>query len=319
MLDTTIAGVFRRAVTVNGDANKKSGARFRFALSTLLPALALVAAQSAHGALLGVTTGAPMITTTGFDISNTFVPGTGGTLTINGNQGSSAAQVTNSIQLTAAEVAANSKHMIFGCSTLGVSTSTCATPNSPSSSYVLTANFDASGAFTGGSLTVLGYIDVDTSISNGYGQDNFNGTPSGTLLVANLNAVGFRLNTGGSVTNGSNTSYYDFLTLDFKGTVTGGDLKNSIYDPNNVVSGLMNSVQIFSGSAAPYTVPFANVASVTNPFTTNFACGNGDNLNRPCAGTLDTMVPLPATAWLLGSGLAGLLGMATRSRKTRKC
>ncbi len=135
------------------------GGWFRSAITTLLPVLALLAVSSAHAALIGITPSYPDFTTSGSDINYVWTPGTGGTLTINGNAGAGAAQVNQSIKFFSADTT----HSIYGCSTLGISTTTCATPNSPNSFYSLTANFNASGVFTGGTLTALGYVDASSA------------------------------------------------------------------------------------------------------------------------------------------------------------
>ncbi len=292
--------------------NCKLSKWLRSVITTLLPTFVLATAPLAHAALIGVQPFYPDITTNGFDVSNTFTPGVGGTLTINGNQGSLLgglpAQVGQSIKFFPSDTA----HNIYGCSTLGISTTSCATPNSPNSSYVLTANLNASGAFISGTLTILGYIDADTTTS-GYQAFDFNGAaaggaPTGTLLTADLTAMGFNGSVGASA--------YDLLKLDFTGMVTGGDFYNSSYDPGNLVSLLMNATRVYSGNSNPYAAPYGQSwDNVTTPFTKNFACGNGDNTYRPCLGSIDTYIPIPAAAWLFGSGLLSLLGIAARSRK----
>src|SRR3990172_11400316 len=212
----------------------------RSAVAVLLSTVALIAAPSAHAALIDVTPSYPDITTSGSDINYAWTAGTGGTLTINGNAGSGAAQVNQSVKFFAADTT----HSIYGCSTLGISTTTCATPNSPSSFYSLAANFNASGAFTGGTLTILGYIDA--SSTSGYQAYDWNraaagGAPTGTLLTASLTDFGF---------NGSyGAATYDNLVLDFSMALTGGDFFTAGYTGNGLRWG---AGRVYSGSTAPY-------------------------------------------------------------------
>lgn len=275
-----------------------SRGRFRSAVAMLFYTSVLMAAPLAEAALIGISPSYPDITTNFSDINYAWTPGTGGVLTINGNSGSGAAQVSQSVKLFSADTT----HSIYGCSTLGISTTTCATPNSPSSYYSLTANFNASGTFTGGTLTVLGYVDA--SSASGYQAYDWNGAaaggaPTGTLLTANLTGFGF---------NGSyGTATYDNLVLDLSIALTGGDFFTAGYTGN----GLRWGGYVYSGSTAPYGASWDLQPA---PFTKSFSCGNGDT-TKPCNATMDTYVPIPAAIWLFGSGLAGLLGFVKRSRK----
>jgi hypothetical protein len=279
------------------------GGWFRSAIITLLPAFSLMVVSSAHAALIGIVPSYPDVTTSGSDINYVWTPGTGGSLTINGNAGSGTppAQANQSLYFFSGDTL----HSIYGCSTLGISTTTCATPNSPNSFYSLTANFDASGAFTGGALSMLGYVDA--SSASGYQAYDWNGAaaggaPTGTLLTANLTDFGFK-GVYGSAT-------YDVLQLDFSITLTGGDFFTAGYTGNGLkwVGG-----HVYSGSSAPYGGDWDLQAA---PFTKSFSCGNGD-ATKPCLATLDTYVPVPAAVWLFGSGLVGLLGVAGRRRASR--
>lgn len=259
---------------------------------------------SAHAALIGVTPSYPDITTSGSDINYAWTAGTGGTLTINGSSGPGAAYVNQTVKFFSGDT----PHYICQGTT-----SSC----NVSSTYSLTANFNASGTFTSGSLTVLGYVDA--SSTSGYQAYDWNGAaaggaPTGTLLTANLTGFGFRSNTGGSVTYNSVISYNDRLLLDFTIQATGGDFLTAGYTGH----GLKWSGDVYSGSSAPYAKPYGSDWDLqAAPFTKSFACGNGDNNNRPCSATLNTFVPVPAAVWLFGPGLVGLMGFAARSRKAR--
>jgi hypothetical protein len=279
-----------------------SGRWFQSAVAVLLSTLALMAAPSAQAALIPISPSYPDITTSGSDINYAWTAGIGGTLTINGNAGTGAAQVNQSVKFSSADIT----HTIYGCSTLGISTTTCATPNSPSSYYSLTANFNAGGTFTGGTLTILGYVDA--SSTSGYQAYDWNGAAAGgastgTLLTANLIDFGFNGSAGAAAT-------YDNLILDFSIALTGGDFFTAGYTGNGLRWG---AGRVYSGSSAPYGGSWDLQAA---PFTKSFSCGNGDT-TKLCYATMDTYVPVPAAVWLFGSGLVGLLGIATRSRKAR--
>jgi hypothetical protein len=258
------------------------GGWFRSAIITLLPTLALMVAPSAHAALIGVQPAWPDITTNSTDITYSFVTGTGGTMTINGTAASNLAAQT--VKFFNGDVA----HNICASNVLNSSCNPAT-----QTTYSLTANFNASGIFTGGTLSILGYVDGDTSSNTTY-QPYAGLANSGTLLTANLTAFGFNGSAG--------TSIYDNLLLDFTGIRTGGDF--------GAFHGLKWNGHVNSSGLATYG---GNWDLQAAPFTKSFSCTGASG----CLSTLDTFVPLPAAFWLFGSGLIGLFGVATRARKRR--
>lgn len=245
----------------------------------LVPGTLLATASPVHAALLGLVPTYPDITTNATDINYAYVAGAGGTLTINGSAASNLVQQT--IKFSVGDFA----HYICAGTTASCN---------PNSTYSLTANFDVGGNFTGGSLSILGYVDASTA--SGY-QAYAGLANTGTLLTANLTGFGF---------NGSSaTSTYDNLVLEFGIAAYGGDLF-SAYGSGN---GLRWSGRVNSGGSAVYG---GNWDLQAAPMTQSFAC-----TGTSCASTLNTFIPVPAAVWLFGSGLAGLMGIAARARKAR--
>jgi len=243
--------------------------------------------SSAHGALIGVTPAWPTITTASTDVTYNFVTGTGGVMTINGTAASNLASQT--IKFFSGDAAHNicaSNIINSSCNPVTQTT------------YSLTANFDASGFFSGGTLNILGYVDGDTSTNTTY-QPYGGLANSGTLLTANLTAIGFNGQSG--------TSAYDNLVLDFTYALTGGDF-NLLYPGGD--GGLKWNGRVNTGGLATYG---GNWDAQASPFTKSFSCTGSSG----CVSTLNTYVPLPAAVWLFGSGLIGMFGFATRPRKRR--
>ena len=292
MLGTTISGFFRRTVSGHGGMKNNSGVRFRSTLSMLLPILAFVATQSAQGALLGPDpVGYPDITSS--SIINYNYTGSGGTLTITGNFSGNTSSQT--IKMSAADI--GSVRMVCASNVVA---SGC-NPSVSKTTYSLSANFDASGNFLNGTVSVGGYVNGVT----GYGgyQPYVGLANSGTLLTASLGALGFYAAPTTTIhPTSTTTTTYNQLKLVFTGALTGGDFNNGSYGFGGVIwNGPVNS------GGAPI--------STTTPFTQSFSsCSGSTGCAQP---TLDTVVPLPAAAWLLGSGLAGLLGVAGRRRDVR--
>lgn len=258
---------------------------FRSAVSALFPLLVLIAAPSAHGALIGVPPSYPDIT----DGANTDITynwtGSSGTMTINGRFGTLSDQTFQKVAFSALD----NNHQVCNSNVLN---STCNAVSA--TNYTLTANFNAGGLFSGGTLSISGYIDGDPTTS---GYQPLAGYTSGTLLTANLTAMGFYGQAGDST--------YDQIVLDFTGNLTGGDFYNKSYG-NDV--GLRWGGRVNSSGLAPYGGSWDTL--MAGVFQKSFACTSG------CQSSLDTyVVPVPAAVWLFGSGLIGLIGVGRRGRR----
>lgn len=258
---------------------KLFGGWFRSVVAMLLPALALVATQSAHGATIPLPVSYPAIDTKYTNINYVYT-GSGGTMTINGYQSGGTALQTITFD---GSTSYRLRTPADGALTL----------------FTLTANFNASGAFvsTGSTLTIGGVVDTSTAA----GIQPYAGLAnSGTLLTANLTDFGFY--------GHASTSTSDVLEIDFLISATGGDLFNAGYGPGE---GLRWTGNVSTGN--PLAPPVGGVwssAAFTN--TAGFSCSG-----TACASQLTTYVPVPAAVWLFGSGLLGLFGIATRRRATR--
>lgn len=155
-------------------------------------------------------------------------------------------------------------------------------------SYNLSAKFDANGNF----VTLGSTISIKGTTTN----PNFQ---SGTILTANLTQLGFSGGTGCGTGSGCGSFYFTF---------------------NNSVAGDM---------AAYYGGYSGVIASTTNMVTGStwnpgWTSGTWDpsNNNNPgfflrrsftATSNVDTFVPLPAAAWLFGSGLIGLVAITRRN------
>lgn len=266
---------------------KVPGGLLRSTIAISLIGLALMNSQAANAALIGVVPSYPDITTNSTDITYSFVTSVGGTMTINGRL--TADQVSQTIKLSAADV--GNVRMICASNVVA---SAC-NPAVSLTSYSLIANFDANGTFTGGTLSVGGYVNGVYNYT-GY-QPQAGLANSGTLLTATLSAMGFNGSAG--------TAAYDHLALDFTLTNTNGDLSHVV---SGFAGGLIWHGDVNTAGVATYG---GNWDLQATPFKKSFSC-----TGSACNSTLDTYVPVPAAVWLFGSALTGLFGFATRT--TRK-
>ncbi len=241
-------------------------------------AVTVLATPSAFGALLGLSPSFPDINSSaGAKISYNWddINNTGGVLTIQGSLYSA----NKSLQLIS--FAGEPSHYLGP---------TAAAPGP--TDYLLTANFDASGMFTGGSVSILGYVtpfnssNVNDGITPPAGWAN-----TGTVLTGTLTDFGFL----GDATAAAGT---DLLRMDFRMTPTGGDLYTLGYTNGG---GVIASGNVGGGPGAPWTN-----SAFQQDFATCATCGTA---------TVDTFVPVPAAAWLFMSGLIGLGSVAKRKRQ----
>jgi hypothetical protein len=149
---------------------------------------------------------------------------------------------------------------------------------------------DGSGpvsVITNGTLAINATINGSGALSGGSisigGTIPSLGYNSGTLLTGSLSQVGFP-------TTGSGGT---FDPLEFLFSATGGDLA-SLYDPT-ASNGVILS---FSGYPGSWANDFSNITA-----------------GQPAPGVADVFAPVPGAVWLLGSGLAVLLGFG-RGRRT---
>lgn len=100
---------------------------------------------------------------------------------------------------------------------------------------------------------------------------------------------------------------------------TSGDGSNDIvfsYDPsiNAFTTGESQTYKITSGSGTISASDFMNYQSVGGKNGSWYAAAHVQNtlsggINSAWVGATVTPTPIPAAAWLFGSGLAGLIGM----------
>lgn len=287
--------------------------------AALLSAFALMAAQTAHAALLpGFPSGMfPDVNTASPDITYDFTAGVGGVMTINGRNTSPSTATPPSVPNT------SSQSIDFSSSAAGCATGSTSGPgggacylydiagttatNQRFTQYNLTANFDANGLFTGGTVSILGYLSPTGLANAPAGWNN-----SGTVLSANLVDFGF---------SGTSGASNDTLHVQFNLAVTGGDLFALGYTGGwaNYVGGVSTGLT-GSGTSplAAANTTYGSSATDWDGLTTGTqqrAFMQDFSYCTGCSATLDTMVPAPGAVWLFGSGLSALVGFARRSKK----
>ena len=293
------------------------GGWFRSVIITLLPALALMATQSVHAALISIPQGFPDVNTASPDITYDFTAGVGGIMTINGrNTSPSTAAVPNQPNVSSQSIDFSS--LATGCatgSTSGPGSGACylydvagtTSTTERFTQYNLTANFNKDGFFTGGTVSIIGYLSPTGLANAPAGWAN-----SGTVLSAALANFGF---------SGTPGTSNDTLRAQFLFTLTGGDLYTLGYRRGglNYVSG------VSTGLTGTGTSPLAAANTAYGTSATNWDGLTTGTQQRAfmqdfsyctgCTATLDTMVPIPGAVWLFGSGLIALIGIARRRTK----
>jgi hypothetical protein len=211
--------------------------------------------------------------------------------------------------------------------------------------WLADANLAASISFGVTGISSEGSMDWNTtqewlSAMNTYGGTGYLGFSNWQLPpVSRIDGTDFGMTTtfsvDGTTDNGYNLSAPGSL---YEGSIasalahmyhnTLGNL--SLYDLNGQLSGC--------NTASPFcltnTGPFDNISQFfwsiddyyyvpqINSWQFNFYAGRQDYLNRGLTaaawavhpGDIGSPVPIPATAWLFGSGLLGLIGIARRKR-----
>ena len=168
-----------------------------------------------------------------------------------------------------------------------------------------------------------------------YFLDQSNDLPDGTnylavFLTEGFSAIDFNVSTLEPLNNiaGSNFGIQDFgFNTTYAGTITAGDFSNlpdgwsvsiaqdgfgkfefAVSDGGNSRTDQLSfSINVAGNTINDYYQYAAHVAG----FTTQ-SCTSG-----PCTSAwfgVGTPVPVPAAAWLFGSGLLGLIGVARRQR-----
>ncbi len=246
----------------------------RFVAAGIVSA-AILATPCAFGALLGVTPVFPDVNSSnGAKIDYSWDSITGGVLTVQG----SLLSANKSYQLIS--FAGEQSHYLSATSG----------GNPGGTDYKLTANFNTSGIFTGGSVSILGFVSPRNSSNIIDGNTPPLGwANSGTILTGSLTNFGYQ----GTTTP---DTAVDDLRMDFFMTPTGGDLYSLGYTTWGGA--------IVAGNVSGWTggTDWTNSA-FQQSFATCASCGTA---------TVDTVVPVPAAAWLFISGLIGLGSLAKR-------
>lgn len=303
---------------------KMLGGSFRF-VARATSVLALLSAVPASAALINpplVYGGLPDVAGAP-DITYDYVAGVGGTMTINGRSTAPAtvggvavpnAGATNTMQqsITLPGLVGGAVERLYVTNDVTTDGSTAFNVARSYTNYSLVANFDADGFFTGGTVSILGYLSdaTRTAANTVYGGL---WTDSGTVLTGTLTQFGF--------TGGGGTS--DNIKLQFTYDVTagnffdigfrGGSAEYQGYVRTLATGGISPLAAYNAANSTSYTTwDQLTLSGQQQAFMQDFAyCTEG------CTATIDTWVPLPGAVWLFGSGLAGLAGFARRRKTTR--
>jgi hypothetical protein len=207
------------------------------------------------------------------------------------------------------------------------------TPNSANSAFVQAAAPTGSGnvlqlnfgtisgfgtLFTSANAATTGFT-VLAAVSGGAGTEGFEATASSQPVTAYGGVNLAVLNIQGEIAAWNSNA-----------PATAGDLKDTTgTEPYSVQTGVLNSGEIIPGQ--PYNgalntaVGFYNITTTTahKAVITQYANATGDGYwYLSSSGDLTynvpegsvAPVPIPAAAWLLGSGLLGMAGIARRRR-----
>jgi len=139
--------------------------------------------------------------------------------------------------------------------------------------------------FTGDVLTATKYDPVSHSFSSISGGD-FSAT-----VVADPTS-----NTVKSIS----VNFADFITKDYDSAAL-STFTSKLFSYNNSIFNLLFSKKV-AGTTTDYV-------SINNHGATEFAIRDNIENASACITSIHTHTPIPAAAWLLGSGLLGLIGL----------
>jgi hypothetical protein len=251
----------------------------RSIIRRIVPAIALLVALIApavHAVGLNLVPMYPDLTTFGATMTNTWTPATYNCFRSNGNPVDCSSPLVDPAQTVLVQPASG----VFTIAGTSMALNPDGSTLLPVSggSYNLTANFDNSGIFTGGTLLATG------TTSDPAWQ-------SGTIIDADLTNFGF---------SGSGSA--GVFEFEFNDPFMTGDMAAFWGGYSGVIATTFNMSPTFTGDWDPSLDN--NPAFWQRSFS---ATGNVDTF---------VPVPVPAAIWLFGSGLVGLMGFARR-RYTR--
>jgi len=165
------------------------------------------------------------------------------------------------------------------------------------------------GTYNASSTTSITGATTGSGTASGTGSLDDSGVL--TLLLNGTTVTGFTNTTNGSTATFNGT--YNSGTGDFTAT-SGSSLITSCVNNGGIIDGCSSPTFAGVGGVTTFLTLSGTVNATTGGHIDITASSNGANINSTY--TVTPTVPVPAAAWLFGSGLLGLAGTARRRRNS---
>jgi len=145
--------------------------------------------------------------------------------------------------------------------------------------------------FTGDVLTATKYDPVKQAVT--------------TIMDGDFSATVVADPTSNTVKSIS-VNFADFITKDYDAAAL-STFTSKLFSYNNSIFNLLFSKKV-AGTTTDYV-------SINNHGATEFAIRNNIESGSACITSIHSHTPIPAAAWLLGSGLLGLIGLKRKKNE----